>query len=76
MGVGKTIQAIAMATCYESEWPLLVVVPASLRLMWVEELERWIPYLRPGHISVVFSGADRDGLRQIWAHQVTTSINP
>ncbi|MEW5314170.1 MAG: hypothetical protein WDW38_005685 [Sanguina aurantia] len=31
MGVGKTVQAMALASCYMEEWPLLVIVPASLR---------------------------------------------
>jgi hypothetical protein len=25
-----------------------VVVPASLRLVWAEEIERWLPHVRPG----------------------------
>jgi hypothetical protein len=53
MGVGKTVQAIALAACYQEEWPLLVVAPASLRLQWAEELERWLPHLRPSSIHVV-----------------------
>jgi hypothetical protein len=58
-------QAIALAACYRREWPLLVVVPASLRLMWVEELERWLPFLRPQEIAVIFNSADRDALRRV-----------
>lgn len=27
----------------QEEWPLLIVVPASLRLVWAEELEKWLP---------------------------------
>ena len=42
MGVGKTLQALAAAAAYRSEWPLLVVCPASLRLAWAEEAERWL----------------------------------
>ncbi|KAK9794347.1 hypothetical protein WJX73_008577, partial [Symbiochloris irregularis] len=53
MGVGKTVQAIALACCYRESWPLLVVVPASLRLAWAEELERWVPLLRPSHIHLI-----------------------
>ena len=37
----------------QEEWPLLVVAPASLRLVWAEELEKWLPGLRPCHIHVI-----------------------
>lgn len=50
MGVGKTLQAIAVASCYEDEWPLLIIVPASLRLVWAEEFEKWLPHLRPSQV--------------------------
>lgn len=33
MGVGKTVQAIALAACYRREWPLLVVRPSSSALV-------------------------------------------
>ena len=29
-GVGKSLQAMAMAVCYSEEWPLLIVCPANL----------------------------------------------
>jgi SWI/SNF-related matrix-associated actin-dependent regulator 1 of chromatin subfamily A len=32
MGLGKTLQGIAIAKVYESEWPCLIVVPSALRL--------------------------------------------
>jgi len=53
MGVGKTLQAIALAAAYSDEWPLLVVAPASLRLVWAEELEAWLPRLRPSLVHVI-----------------------
>nr|XP_046237913.1 DNA annealing helicase and endonuclease ZRANB3 isoform X2 [Scatophagus argus] len=53
MGLGKTVQAIAAAYIYRQEWPLLVVVPSSLKYPWIEELERWIPELQPGDINLV-----------------------
>ncbi|KAM6893490.1 DNA annealing helicase and endonuclease ZRANB3 [Xenentodon cancila] len=53
MGLGKTVQAIAAAYAYRQEWPLLVVVPSSLKYPWIEELERWIPELQPGDINLV-----------------------
>ena len=34
MGLGKTIQAICIAAFYQKEWPLLVVVPSSVRFTW------------------------------------------
>jgi SNF2 family DNA or RNA helicase len=37
----------------QEEWPLLIVVPASLRLVWAEELEKWLPHLRPSSIHVI-----------------------
>lgn len=53
MGLGKTVQAIAAAYAYREEWPLLVVVPSSLKYPWIEELEKWIPELKPGDINLV-----------------------
>ncbi|XP_069472656.1 DNA annealing helicase and endonuclease ZRANB3 isoform X2 [Ambystoma mexicanum] len=58
MGLGKTIQAIAVAYFYKSEWPLLIVVPSSLKYPWIEELEKWIPELCPHDISVIENKID------------------
>ncbi|XP_077009778.1 DNA annealing helicase and endonuclease ZRANB3 isoform X3 [Tamandua tetradactyla] len=58
MGLGKTIQAIAITYFYKEEWPLLVVVPSSLRYPWTEEIEKWIPELGPEEISVIQSKTD------------------
>jgi len=54
MGVGKTVQAIAIASCYIDEGPILVVCPASMRFTWAEELERWLPFCPPADIHLVF----------------------
>ncbi|KAH9318525.1 hypothetical protein KI387_020294, partial [Taxus chinensis] len=61
MGVGKTIQAIAIASCYMHEGPVLVVCPASMRCTWAEELEWWLPSCRPADIHLVFG--HRNNLR-------------
>ncbi|XP_053327400.1 DNA annealing helicase and endonuclease ZRANB3 [Spea bombifrons] len=58
MGLGKTIQAIAIAYYYRDEWPLLVVVPSSLKYPWIEEMEKWIPELCPEDITVIESKTD------------------
>lgn len=53
-------------------WPLLVVVPASMRLVWAEELEKWLPDLPPHEIRVIEGKADRVIPRDI--PQVTVCI--
>ncbi|XP_043078331.1 DNA annealing helicase and endonuclease ZRANB3 isoform X2 [Puntigrus tetrazona] len=58
MGLGKTIQAISVAYIFKREWPLLIVVPSSLKYPWIEELEKWIPELDPGDINLVESKTD------------------
>lgn len=58
MGLGKTIQAISVAYIYRQEWPLLIVVPSSLKYPWIEELEKWIPSLDPRDINLVESKTD------------------
>ena len=35
------------------------MAPASLRLTWAEEIERWLPLLRPAHIRVIEGKEDR-----------------
>ena len=42
MGLGKTIQSIASMTCYESEWPLLILSPSSARYHWEAEFKHWL----------------------------------
>jgi SWI/SNF-related matrix-associated actin-dependent regulator 1 of chromatin subfamily A len=55
-GLGKTIQAIAMACCYERDWPVLVICPSSVRAMWADEFQRWVPHLSLHEISTNFTG--------------------
>ncbi len=42
MGLGKTIQAIAI-TQHKNLFPVLVIVPANLRENWVREFNNWLP---------------------------------
>uniref|UniRef100_A0ABK0LL24 SWI/SNF-related matrix-associated actin-dependent regulator of chromatin subfamily A-like protein 1 n=1 Tax=Rattus norvegicus TaxID=10116 RepID=A0ABK0LL24_RAT len=59
MGLGKTIQAICIAAFYRKEWPLLVVVPSSVRFTWEQAFLRWLPSLSPEDINVVVTGKGR-----------------
>lgn len=55
-GLGKTVQAIAIASHYRHEWPALILSPSSVRLTWAEALHRWIPSLRKRDVNVVYEG--------------------
>ena len=37
-------------------------MPASMRWTWAEELEKWLPDLRPGDVKVIKNRQDTDGL--------------
>jgi len=62
MGLGKTIQAIATCCAFRADWPVLIVVPNSVRLVWADELERWIPDLGPFGVNVIKTASDLAGL--------------
>ena len=58
MGLGKTIQAIAIAACYRSEWPLLIISPSSVRMNWGEEFKKWLEVC-PLDINVVMTAKEK-----------------
>ncbi|XP_005106506.1 DNA annealing helicase and endonuclease ZRANB3 [Aplysia californica] len=62
MGLGKTLQAISVALMYRSEWPVLIIVPSSLKFCWIEELEKWMPDILPKDINLVHTGTDASGI--------------
>ncbi|MFZ1925200.1 MAG: DEAD/DEAH box helicase, partial [Solirubrobacteraceae bacterium] len=41
-GLGKTIEALATLEA-DDAYPAIVVCPASLKLIWMREIERWLP---------------------------------
>ena len=51
MGLGKTIQAIGLINADASVSHVLVVCPASLKINWKREIERWL--VRPFSIFIV-----------------------
>ena len=54
------LQAIALVAYYRA-WPVLIIVPASMRLVWVEECERWLSFLLPDDVHVIFACSDKPG---------------
>jgi SWI/SNF-related matrix-associated actin-dependent regulator of chromatin subfamily A-like protein 1 len=42
-GLGKTVQALAALEA-DDAYPAIVVCPASLKLNWLREIERWLPH--------------------------------
>jgi len=42
MGVGKTIQALALAAVYQTDWPCVILCPASLKFNWAAETKKWL----------------------------------
>ena len=55
-GLGKTIEAIATLQA-DDAYPAIVVCPASLKLNWLRELQRWLP----GRSAQVLNGAATRG---------------
>ena len=57
MGVGKTIQAIALCSIYKENWPVLIICPPSLKFNWRAELLKWLKDdgLETDHVQVVSS---------------------
>jgi SWI/SNF-related matrix-associated actin-dependent regulator of chromatin subfamily A-like protein 1 len=59
MGVGKTIQALAVSYLFKSDWPLLVICPASLKFTWRDEVVKWIPSLEEGDVQIIEYGKEK-----------------
>ena len=58
MGLGKTLQAISIAYYYKDTWPLLIVVPSSVKFSWIDEIEKWLPEVEPLDLNLIRSGCD------------------
>lgn len=60
MGLGKTVTSLAIMLAYKSEWPLLILCPASLRYTWPAEIEKFYPKLPHSAVYVVKGFDDCD----------------
>lgn len=59
MGLGKTLQALMIAYFYRTEWPLLVICPASLIGTWQEAVGKYFDgALLPHQIKAFFDSKD------------------
>jgi hypothetical protein len=58
MGCGKTVQAIAVATYFRDQWPLLVIAPNTLILNWQDELSKF-GGLEPGRVHKIETGKSK-----------------
>lgn len=44
MGLGKSVQAASYLAADEKNVPAIIVCPASLKINWQREIEKWTPY--------------------------------
>lgn len=66
MGLGKSLQALAIISYYRIEWPCLIIAPSSMIASWHEQVLRWIPSVDPADIAVIYDGKGRlEGLVNI-----------
>lgn len=54
MGLGKTIQALGIAHYFRKNWPLLIIVPSSMRYQWAEAIYTFLPSV-PTHYIYQFA---------------------
>ena len=60
MGVGKSIQAIGISLLYKENWPVLIICPSSLKLVWRDEIYKWIPDINKDKINIQIFKSSKD----------------
>lgn len=50
MGLGKTVQTIAYTEIYKNKRPVLIVPPASLKINWKKEFDKWLKNPEKVHV--------------------------
>ncbi|EGT35736.1 hypothetical protein CAEBREN_29645 [Caenorhabditis brenneri] len=56
MGLGKSVQALTIARYYKSDWPLLIVCPASVKGAWKKQINTFFPIIH--RIFIVDKSSD------------------
>jgi superfamily II DNA or RNA helicase len=77
-GLGKTVQALAALEA-DDAWPAVVICPASLKLTWQREAERWLPHRSVAVVSGTAAVAPRADLTVVnydivHAHRVRLAL--
>lgn len=75
MGLGKTLQSLAYIQLHPSKRPVVIIVPASLKINWQREIEKWLstdekvhiiggrkPYSIPADTTIVIVNYDLVGV--------------
>lgn len=57
MGLGKTLQAISIFYFYHL-YPVLIITPASLKINWFSEIEKYLPAFDPQNVLIINSSND------------------
>lgn len=52
------MQALALAACYREAWPVLILVPSSLRFTWAKMCVDWL-HVAPDDVTVVVAAPSR-----------------
>ena len=58
MGVGKTVQAIAIMYVFKYQWPLMILCPSSLKYSWRDEILQWLPSIKASDIQLFKGGKE------------------
>eukprot|EP00434_Breviolum_minutum_P024181 symbB.v1.2.021347.t1/scaffold1839.1/size99268/3 len=58
MGLGKTLQALVIMDHFHSDWPLLVVAPSALRMVWRDQALQWLS-IREDEVQVILQGKQK-----------------
>nr|XP_027193644.1 DNA annealing helicase and endonuclease ZRANB3-like [Dermatophagoides pteronyssinus] len=61
MGLGKTLQALALAANFRGDWPAIAIVPSSLKDQWNIQIRKWCSNLFEDideQLQIINSGSD------------------